>query len=91
MQRRLPVTVGCVSHPSAHVRALSTSLLRAVLHAASMESQCLSGGITELNDAVEKCLTREARSRLAAGLPIQFVEATAKELGLKQPILSSLF
>lgn len=73
MQRRIPVTVRCVSHPSAHVRALSTSLLRAVLNADALE--------TELKDAVEKCLTREARSRVATGLPIQFVEATAKELG----------
>lgn len=38
MQCRLPATVRCISHPSAHVRALSTSVLRAILHACSMKS-----------------------------------------------------
>ncbi|KAL7085639.1 hypothetical protein ACP275_14G292400 [Erythranthe tilingii] len=90
---RLPATVRCVSHPSAHVRALSTSVLRAVLHAGSesisAKSQVngfrsppyISVGIRDCKAHVEKCLTWEAHSRLATGLPIQFVDTTAKELG----------
>ncbi|KAK1299145.1 Protein GIGANTEA [Acorus calamus] len=31
---RLPATIRCLSHPSAHVRALSTSVLREILHSA---------------------------------------------------------
>ncbi|GFP78979.1 protein gigantea [Phtheirospermum japonicum] len=93
---RLPATVRCVSHPSAHVRALSTSVLRAVLHAGAIRSNCtqvevndirsrryqyINVGVTNWQADVEKCLTWEAHSRLATGLPIQFVDTTAKELG----------
>ncbi|KAL0368789.1 UNVERIFIED_CONTAM: protein GIGANTEA [Sesamum calycinum] len=93
---RLPATVRCVSHPSAHVRALSTSVLRAILHAGSIKSsykqvevngvhspryQYVNVGITDWRADVEKCLTWEAHSRLAMGLPIQFVDTAATELG----------
>lgn len=93
MQCRLPATVRCVSHESAHVRALSTSVLRAILHATS--SQQPKRKQAEINGChkyvntcngdwqsdIEKCLTWEAHSRLATGLPIQFVDTAAKELG----------
>ena len=36
MQCRLPATVQCLSHPSALVRALSTSVLRDILHTGSI-------------------------------------------------------
>ncbi|KAK6138828.1 hypothetical protein DH2020_027432 [Rehmannia glutinosa] len=93
---RLPATVRCVSHPSAHVRALSTSVLRAILHAGSIKSkskqvdakgihspryQYLNVGITDWQADIEKCLTWEAHSRRATGLPTQFVHTAAKELG----------
>ncbi|KAL2242304.1 UNVERIFIED_CONTAM: Protein GIGANTEA [Sesamum indicum] len=93
---RLPATVRCVSHPSAHVRALSTSVLRVILHAGSIKSsykqvevngvhipryQYVNVGITDWRADVEKCLTWEAHSRLAMGLPIQFVDTAATELG----------
>ncbi|PIN14900.1 hypothetical protein CDL12_12462 [Handroanthus impetiginosus] len=93
---RLPATVRCVSHPSAHVRALSTSVLRAILHAGSIKCkrrqgdvngirtpryQYLNIGITDWQADIEKCLTWEAHSRIATGLPIQFVDTAAKELG----------
>ncbi|KAG8369272.1 hypothetical protein BUALT_Bualt15G0134200 [Buddleja alternifolia] len=93
---RLPATVRCVSHPSAHVRALSTSVLRAVLNAGFVKSSCkqvevngisspyyryLNIGVIDWQANVEKCLTWEAHSRIATGLPIQFVDTTAKELG----------
>ncbi|KAK4483981.1 hypothetical protein RD792_011193 [Penstemon davidsonii] len=93
---RLPATVRCVSHPSAHVRALSTSVLRAMLHAGSIKSnskqlevngvcsppyQYPNVGTTDWQSDMEKCLTWEAHSRIATGLPIQFVDTAAKELG----------
>ncbi|KAL2232104.1 UNVERIFIED_CONTAM: Protein GIGANTEA [Sesamum indicum] len=93
---RLPATVRCVSHPSAHVRALSTSVLRAILHAGSTKSkgkqvgvngihrppfQYINVDVTDWRADIEKCLTWEAHSRLATGLPIQFVNTAAKELG----------
>lgn len=97
MQCRLPATVRCVSHPSAHVRALSISVLRAVLNAGSESSSCSEvevngfgsprnhyvnvAAITDCKAHVAKCLTWEAHSRLATGLPIQFVDTAAKELG----------
>lgn len=36
LKYRLPATVQCLSHSSAHVRALSTSVLRDILHAESL-------------------------------------------------------
>ncbi|XP_051124654.1 protein GIGANTEA [Andrographis paniculata] len=93
---RLSATVRCVSHPSAHVRALSTSVLRAILHAGAIKSKSkqvningihesrynyMNAGITNWQADIEKCLTWEAHSRLATSLPIQFVDAAAKELG----------
>ncbi|GFQ06800.1 protein gigantea [Phtheirospermum japonicum] len=93
---RLPATVRCVSHPSAHVRALSTSVLRAILHAGPIKSknkqvdangirstrcQYSNIGITDWQEDIVKCLTWEAHSRLATGLSTQYVETAAKELG----------
>lgn len=36
IQCRLPATIQCLSHPSAHVRALSTSVLRDIMHTGSI-------------------------------------------------------
>ncbi|KAM0062684.1 hypothetical protein Hdeb2414_s0003g00082641 [Helianthus debilis subsp. tardiflorus] len=75
---RLPATVRCLSHPSAHVRTLSISVLRAILHV---------GAIGEEANAIDweadlgKCLTWEARSRVATGMPIDYLDIAAKELG----------
>ncbi|XP_024977082.1 protein GIGANTEA-like [Cynara cardunculus var. scolymus] len=75
---RLGATVRCLSHSSAHVRALSTSVLRAILQVDNvMEWE---------GDVISKCLTWEAHSRMATGMPIQYLHAAAKELGC--PILS---
>ncbi|XP_022850240.1 protein GIGANTEA-like isoform X3 [Olea europaea var. sylvestris] len=98
---RLPATVRCISHPSAHLRALSTSVLRAILHASSLKSsseqvdrsgicspyQYLNVSITNWQADIEKCLIWESRSRLATGLPVQFVGSAAKELGFTIPVL----
>lgn len=95
MQCRLPATVRCLSHPSAHVRALSTSVLRAILHAGLIHSggkqvingihnpayQYLNVDIIDWQADIEKCLTWEAHSRIATGMPIQFLDTAAKELG----------
>ncbi|KAL8514304.1 hypothetical protein ACS0TY_013422 [Phlomoides rotata] len=84
---RLPATVRCVSHASAHVRALSTSVLRAILHATGLQQpkrkqSDINGYLNaDWQSDIEKCLTWEAHSRLATGLPIQFVDTAAKELG----------
>lgn len=96
MQCRLPATIQCLAHPSAHVRALSISVLRDIVHTgpikATIKSVEINGNrgptykyynpddIDWLAD-IEKCLSWEAHSRLAAGMPIQFLTAAAKELG----------
>ncbi|XWS21817.1 hypothetical protein CRYUN_Cryun30bG0087700 [Craigia yunnanensis] len=92
---RLPATTRCLSHPSAHVRALSISVLRDILHTGSIESnskveingihgpsyQYLSIGVIDWHTDIEKCLTWEAHSQLARGMSIQFLDTAAKELG----------
>lgn len=96
LQCRLPATVRCLSHPSAHVRALSTSVLRLILH---IKSDISSLALHDVKDAhvsslpyltlgvmnwladVEKCLIWEANSRRATGMTLSFLDAAAKELG----------
>ncbi|EOY16828.1 Gigantea protein isoform 3 [Theobroma cacao] len=93
---RLPATTRCLSHPSAHVRALSTSVLRNILHAGSIKPnskqveingihgpsyQYFSVGVIDWHTDIEKCLTWEAHSQLARGMPIRFLDTAAKELG----------
>lgn len=93
---RLPATVRCLSHPSAHVRALSTSVLRDILHCGSIGSsskqvdrsdihtssyEFLKVGTIDWQADLEKCLTWEAHSRIATGMAIQFLDTAAKELG----------
>lgn len=96
MQCRLPATIRCLSHPSAHVRALSTSVLRSILHTCSIKPTANQADINDIRGPsyqlfkvdvidwqadIEKCLTWEAHSRLATGMAIQFLETAAKELG----------
>ncbi|XP_010261025.1 PREDICTED: protein GIGANTEA-like isoform X2 [Nelumbo nucifera] len=93
---RLPATVHCLSRPSAHVRALSVSVLRDVLYIGSNRSNSkqegiqaihgtrypyLSLGIIDWHEDIEKCLKCEAQSRHASGMNITFLGAAAKELG----------
>ncbi|XP_021818215.1 protein GIGANTEA isoform X3 [Prunus avium] len=93
---RLPATIRCLSHPSAHVRALSTSVLRDILQTSSIrpnpnpvEINGIHGpsykyfnlDVIDWQADVEKCLTWEAHSRLATGMPIKFLDTAAKELG----------
>ncbi|KAM0005319.1 hypothetical protein Hdeb2414_s0214g00835991 [Helianthus debilis subsp. tardiflorus] len=94
---RLPATVRCLSHSSAHVRALSTSVLRAILHVGLINPsgqppsnliaacrpayQYLNIDVIDWEADVSKCLTWEAHSRIATGMPIQYLNIAAKELG----------
>ncbi|GAB4845182.1 hypothetical protein Ancab_038588 [Ancistrocladus abbreviatus] len=93
---RLPATVRCLSHPSAHVRALSISVLRDILQNGSIKSnskqdnrngmhkppfQYINSSIIDWQADIEKCLTWEAHSILATGKTVQFLNAAARELG----------
>ncbi|KAL5846125.1 hypothetical protein ACOSQ3_009649 [Xanthoceras sorbifolium] len=93
---RLPATIRCLSHPSAHVRALGTSVLRDILHTTSSKSnskqidingihspsyQYFNIGAFDWHADIEKCLIWEAHSRLGTGMPNQFLSIAAKELG----------
>ncbi|KAF9612211.1 hypothetical protein IFM89_038633 [Coptis chinensis] len=94
---RLPATVRCLSHPSAHVRALSTSVLRDILFLGSTKSnfkqekryngiqgpphRYLSSGSIDWNKDIAKCLSWEARSRHATGMSTMFLDAAAEDLG----------
>ncbi|XP_068647423.1 protein GIGANTEA-like isoform X2 [Aristolochia californica] len=97
---RLPATIRCLSNPSAHVRALSTSVLRHIIHIGSVKSsltpqgvkdlhavsfQFLTIGIIDWRADIEKCLRWEANSRRATGLTLLFLDAAAKELGCTIP------
>ncbi|KAM7278566.1 hypothetical protein ACFE04_005700 [Oxalis oulophora] len=93
---RLPATIRCLSHPSAHVRALSTSVLRDILHTSSVQPSTKQFDLSGIRgpscryfnpDAIdwqadaEQCLTWEAHSRLATGMSIEYLDTAAKELG----------
>ncbi|KAJ8760605.1 hypothetical protein K2173_015272 [Erythroxylum novogranatense] len=94
---RLPATIQCLCHPSAHVRALSTSVLRGILHTSSVTPtpkqadingvifgpsyQHLNIDVIDWRADIEQCLNWEAHSRLAREMPIQFLDIAAKELG----------
>uniref|UniRef100_K7N3Z1 Protein GIGANTEA n=3 Tax=Glycine subgen. Soja TaxID=1462606 RepID=K7N3Z1_SOYBN len=93
---RLSATIRCLSHPSAHVRALSISVLRDILHTGSIRCspkprrlngthnpsyQYFNLDVIDWQADIEKCLTWEAHSRLSNGLSINFLDTAAKELG----------
>ncbi|KAK4253072.1 hypothetical protein QN277_010895 [Acacia crassicarpa] len=92
---RLPATIRCLSHPSAHVRALSTSVLRDILHIGSIRQrpkpphmngihkhpyEFFNTDVIDWQADMEKCLTWEARRRLSNGMSINFLDTAAKEL-----------
>lgn len=96
LQCRLPATITCLSHPSAHVRALSTSVLRDIQQNGSIKFsfkqesrngthktafEYLHIGIIDWHTDIEKCLTWEAHSRLTRGKTIEYLDMAAKELG----------
>lgn len=96
VQCRVQATVRCLSHPSAHVRTFSASVLCAILHAGSIlphgkkvnisgihstAYHHLNADVVDWQADIGKCLTWEAHSLLAIGMPIQFLQTTAEELG----------
>lgn len=93
MQCRLPATIRCLSHPSAHVRALSISVLRDILHTSSFRSslkppqkngihdQYFNVDVIDWQAYIEKCLTWEAQCRLSNGLSIEYLNTAAIDLG----------
>lgn len=85
MQCRLSATIRCLSHPSAHVRALSTAILRDIIHSSSTTSANpayrLTTGFTNWLADIDKCLKWEAHSRRATGLTLSFLDSAATELG----------
>lgn len=101
VQCRLSATVRCLSHPSAHVRALSTSVLRDIMQGSSAKSsslknkerngicdhpyRCMSIGTIDWHADIDKCIKWEAHSRLATGLTLVFLDAAAKDLGCLLP------
>ncbi|KAG5580247.1 hypothetical protein H5410_050874 [Solanum commersonii] len=93
----MPAIVRCVSHPSAHVCALSTSILRDIMYAGSLKPsvkevedvngihnpayQYLSISIIDWKADIGKCLMCEANNRLENGMSAQFLDTAARELG----------
>ncbi|KAH0636186.1 hypothetical protein KY290_036618 [Solanum tuberosum] len=93
----VPAIVCCVSHPSAHVRALSTSVLRDFMYAGSVKPsvkevedvngihnpayQYLSISIIDWKMDIGKCLMCEANNRHENGMSAQFLDTAARELG----------
>ena len=97
LQCRISATIRCLSHPSAHVRALSLSVLRDFMHGNPMKSNCLKNGerngicnppyrcstVGTINwrADIDKCIKWEAHSRQATGLTLAFLDSAANELG----------
>ncbi|KAK4742200.1 hypothetical protein SAY87_000201 [Trapa incisa] len=94
---RLPATIRCLCHPSAHVRALSTSVLRDILHTGSIKSKQKPEGRNGIHGAyqsfnldtvnwkadIEDCLMWEARRSLSSSMSLNFLNTAAKELGCR--------
>ncbi|CAN4118105.1 unnamed protein product [Withania somnifera] len=80
---RLPATVRCISHPNAHIRALSTSVLCDIMYDGfhNPAYHYLSISIIDWKAEIEKCLMWEANSRVENGMSAQFLDTAARELG----------
>ncbi|KAF3326939.1 Protein GIGANTEA [Carex littledalei] len=90
---RLSATIRCLSHPSAHVRALSMSLIRDIMHKGPVKTGKLRNGngingsssykclVINWQKDIERCIDWEARSRRATGLTLSFLDEAAKQLG----------
>ncbi|KAH9331279.1 hypothetical protein KI387_003387, partial [Taxus chinensis] len=96
LKYRLPATVQCLSHSSAHVRAVSTSLLRDILHKSHFryskdfsEKSCHSENvfygenlvIKDWRRDVEQCLAWEAYNLRARGRSVAILVSAANTLG----------
>jgi len=93
MQCRLPATIRCLSHPSAHVRALSTSVLRDILNTCSIiygpkrqqkndiHNLYFNLDVIDWRADIEKCLIWEAHNQLSNGMSIEYLNTAARDLG----------
>ncbi|XP_027924756.1 protein GIGANTEA-like [Vigna unguiculata] len=90
---RLPATIRCLSHPSAHVRALSTSVLRDILNTCSIiygpkrqqkndiHNLYFNLDVIDWRADIEKCLIWEAHNQLSNGMSIEYLNTAARDLG----------
>nr|ACT22764.1 GIGANTEA [Allium cepa] len=90
---RLSATVRCLSHPSAHVRALSLSVLRDIMHISPLKFNTVRTGVcnhsyrsstlgtVNWHADIDKCIKWEAQSIEANGTTLAFLDAAANELG----------
>jgi hypothetical protein len=98
MQDRLPVTVQCLSHSSAHVRATSLARLRDMLYFKLHRSKFSNGSLEQAEsienddgrgvhwrEAIEQCITWEAHYRRAGGMSISLLANAATALGCSLP------
>ncbi|XP_057862401.1 protein GIGANTEA isoform X1 [Cryptomeria japonica] len=106
LKYRLPATVQCLSHSSAHVRALSTSLLRVILHESLnfghgkylSEKSHHSENVCCVEDLVikywrrdvEQCLAWEVHNRQARGMSVALLVSAANALGCSVDNISYL-
>ncbi|KAG0484595.1 hypothetical protein HPP92_008495 [Vanilla planifolia] len=97
LECRLSATVRCLSHPSAHVRALSIAVLRDLINADPIKAsnsihtekqhfydlpyRSVGSGISNWHADIDNCIKWEAHSRRATGLTLSFLCSAAKELG----------
>lgn len=99
-QDRIPVVVQCLSHSSAHVRAISIARLRDMTYFESFRSRCSEGrledgDIVENGDsdsssycwrkAIEQRITWESHYRRAGGMSISLLANAAAALGYSVP------
>ncbi|MCO5608286.1 hypothetical protein L7F22_062492 [Adiantum nelumboides] len=87
LKMRLPAIVHCLSHNSAHVRALSKALLQNEMYSSSASLYCRTdGGIEDdWKLAVSNCVAQEIVSLQALGMPISMLIEAATSLGCCTP------
>ncbi|OMO81346.1 Gigantea protein [Corchorus capsularis] len=66
---RLPATTRCLSHPSAHVRALSISVLRNIMHTGSIKSSSKQVEINGIHGPSYHCTNADHGNAFAIPMP----------------------
>ncbi|KAH7297848.1 hypothetical protein KP509_25G015300 [Ceratopteris richardii] len=87
LKMRLPAIVRCLSHGSAHVRALSIALLQNEVYStsASMHDQREKSLEDEWKLAVANCVAQEIITLQAMGMPVSMLLEAASSLGCCVP------
>lgn len=83
LKMRLPAIVHCLSHNSAHVRALSIALLQNEVYSSSASLHFEKGKRRreDWKQSVEQCVEQEMHSLQAMGMPIALLVEAATSLG----------